>query len=159
MFRNVFKQSYTWFIIIGLIGYAFGLTYTGVSIIAKESIDYGSYTWTYWRIDTFEYVKSLETSLDINNLSNIDIIPPTLPQAPNWSDILKVLKYFVSVGFIYVFNWIIFVLDFILLKPLQLLLYPINIFYALLGLDTANTGWIQIFKNLYSANIPYIPYI
>ena len=159
MIKTILKNSYLWLIIIGCIGWAFGLTYTGLSIVSQETVNYGTYNWTFYRINVYAYIKSIETAINGTGIENIFPNPPTFTTTPNWADILSILKWFVNTGVIYVTNCIIFVLDYIIVVPTQLVLYPVNLIYALLGLNTADQSWIQAINTIYNWQIPYIPYI
>ena len=159
MIKSILKNSLTWIIIIGCIGWAFGLTYTGFSIITETSINYGSYTWTFYKVDVHSYIKSIETSLTGVGIENIIPEMPTFTGAPDWANILSVVKFLVNTILIYVTNWIIYILDLIIVVPTQLILYPYNIILSLLGLNTADQSWINALKSIYNWQVPYIPYI
>ncbi len=155
--KTLIRKLAPWFIIIGLIGWAFGLTYAGISVVHQDSIQYGTYTWNFFRIDTKQYLQAIEYSLTDNAIFNIVPAEPQLPQAPNWNDVLSILKFAFNALFIWVFNCIIYALNWVILAPLKLLLYPINILYAIFGLNTASNEWIKGTIMLYNFEIPQIP--
>lgn len=157
--KTLIKKIAPWFIFIGLIGWAFGLTYTGLSIVHQDTIQYGTYTWNFFRIDTSQYLQSIEHSLTDNAIINIVPTTPGLPQAPNWTDILSILKFAFNTLFIWVFNCIIYALNWVILAPIKIVLYPVNIIYAIMGLNTASNDWIQATIMLYNFEIPLIPAI
>lgn len=155
--KTLIKKIFPIILIVGLIGWAFGITYTGFSIVNQKSINYGVFTWTYYEFDVKQYLQSIEASLTDSNVFNVVPTAPQLPTAPNWSDVLSVLKFAFNSLFIWVFNCIIYALNWVILAPLKLVLYPLNILYAIFGLNTANADWIQAFNTLYSFEIPLIP--
>lgn len=154
---TIVKKVFPLILIVGLIGWAFGITYTGLSILETKTITYGTYTWTYYHFNVHDYIKAIEHSL--TDAAVMQIIPetPQLTKAPNWSDILSVLKWAFNTFFIYVFNCIIYALNWTLLAPLKIILYPVNVFYALFGLNTAHNDYITGMQMLYSFEIPQIP--
>lgn len=131
----------------------------GMSVITKESINYyGKYTWTFYKLDLPQYVKNLETSIQIDQLTKIFPQVPTFPRTPSGIDVIEWLRWIGNL-FPYMVNWIIYIENIILLAPLKLLLYPVNILMAIFGLNTASNEAIQAFNMLYNINIPFIPYI
>lgn len=130
----------------------------GLSVLTREQINYfGQYNWTYYRLDLPQYIKNLETSIQIDQLTKIFPQVPVFPRKPTSIDVIEWLSW-IGKLFPYIVNWVIYVSNIVILAPLKLLLYPISIILAILGLNTASNEAIQAFNILYNINIPMIPY-
>lgn len=160
MFLKIIRRIMPITIIVGTILVAFGISQIdGATIIENRSITYGTYIWEYKYFNVYQYIKNLNYSL--NNLNFNSMIPsqPILPNTPNstW-DILGWIKFIGSVVLIYVANWVIYALNWLILMPIKLtVLYPLNVILSILGLNTTNNDYIVVITELYNWSIPYIP--
>ena len=158
------KLIYTTFpiiIIIGVLGYILNIQYG--NIITQQTVTYGSYTWTYYKFETFHYLDNLQ---DSNNLIGLITLPeiPQFKALETW-DILNILKFLVNTLLIYLTNWIIYIIDIVVFIPYKALMQPIWTIMSLIGIDlnaenpTGQANTIEILTYLYKTQIPYIPYI
>ena len=146
-------------ILLGTILVAFGLSNVeGATIIHNESINYGTYTWTYKVIDLKLYLQNLEEQLNINTVISMFPNQPELPTTPADTDILGWIKFVASILLQYIANWIIYALNYLLLAPLKIILYPANIIITILGLNTTEESYIKVLRSIYQFQLPYIPY-
>ncbi len=155
MFKNILKSLTPWIIIVGLVVWAFGIYQSGMSVVEQQSINYGTFTWYYYRINVSQYIQNLQESFDITQLKQIKIEVPelyTIKVNNGWDAVKNIIN-----GVTLLINGIILIANTILVAPLKIVFYPVNIIFSLLGLNTATEGWIGAFKILYELNIPYIP--
>lgn len=158
MLKTILKQTWIWFLLVGSVLVAFGISQIdGLTVVSQQTTQIGTWTWTYYKIDVARYLQNLDYSLADSTIINIVPTTPTLPQAPNWANILTVLKWAFNTLFIFIFNCIIYSLNWVVLAPLKILIYPVNLFYALLGINTSSADYIQAVKMIYSFEIPLIP--
>lgn len=159
MYKTIIKNTAIWLIIVGVFIYAFGIYKTGLTIIQQQQIEYaGGFTWTYYKIDVVQYLQNLEYSLtSIDQFGNFGVaqvqIPPT-----NLNDVVSALKTLLN-WIMFGFNSIIQIISLLLLSPLKILLYPLNVIYAIFGLNTSSSEWINITTSIYNFHIPFLPYI
>lgn len=156
MFKHILKTLAPWIIIVGLVIWAFGIYQSGMSVVEQRSINYGTFTWYYYRINVSQYLQNLQESFDINQLRNIRIEVPELPMYQKINNAADVAKAFLN-GITFLINGVIMILNAAIVAPTKIIFYPFNIIFSLLGLNTATEGWIGAFKLIYEWNIPYIP--
>lgn len=155
MFKHILKSLAPWIIIVGLVIWAFGIYQSGMSVVEQRSINYGTFTWYYYRINVSQYLQNLQESFDITQLKNIKIEVPELPliEIKNGWDVAKSILN----GVTFVINGAIMIVNAVIIAPTKVIFYPVNIIFSLLGLNTATEGWIGAFRLIYEWNIGYIP--
>lgn len=132
---------------------------TEYTVIRHEAIAYGNYTWTFYSFDTASYIKNLANTIKPNYLADIFTQNvPTIPQLPDWTDILSVLRYIANM-FIFIPNMFIIMANYLLLAPLQLLVYPLWIIMSLMGINTSNRDYVYLLNKIIHLKITYINYI
>ena len=131
----------------------------GWSVIELKTIQYGSYTWTYYTFNIRDYVYNIRDAVLYKKIGFDAIIPemPKIPPIPEWTDILGGLKYIVNC-LIFEVNILIYLINFTILLPTKMLLYPLNIIITLLGINTTNIQWITILRNIMTANVDFVKY-
>lgn len=167
MFNKLIKVTSIAIIIIGTALVAFSVV-TGAqlfdgSIVQKTTTNVFGYKWTYYVFNMGQYKQNIENSLNILTFSNAI---PSIPQLPIWpnlsndvtqitDNIQKILK-FIAKCLILIPNYIIFIFN-VGLLPAKLFLYPIRIIITLMGLNTADEGFINVVETISTIFIPYIP--
>lgn len=126
------------------------------TVVSRETIYIGKYTWTYYQFHLDRYLQNLSNSTNILQLKAVIQNIPTYP-AKNFSTAIAGINT-VTNFLMYGINWIIYILNYILLAPIKILFYPVNIVMSLIGLNTSRDDAIQAFYLIYNLNIPYIPY-
>lgn len=144
--------------LLGVIMFVLGAADVPGTVFTYKSINYfGTYTWSFVEIDVFRYVKSLETSLSLGQFTNLTVNIPELPTTPNNNDILGWLNYVAKILAVFIPNIMIMLLNIIMI-PMKLFLYPARVLTALIGVDTSEDGFLQLVKEIYRFNIPFIIY-
>lgn len=155
---KIVKTVLPFTILVGVFCFIYGLIDSTGTILHQQTIQYGSYTWTFYRFDTHQYLINLQTSGNITQLKQIVPSIPILPTTPT-GDILEVFNFLINIMLIYVTNWVIYIVNLAVIMPLKIILYPVNIILAILGINTAADNFIYTINWLYQANIPNVPYI
>lgn len=134
--------------------------YSQYTIIRHEMRQIGTWTWNFYSFDTLAYLKNLQ-----NSFTNPQFLTntftgklPTLPTSPNWADLTSIYRYIVN-SIIFVPNVFIALINYVLIAPIQLLIYPINVVMSLLGINTTNKDFVTAFNFLTNLKINYINYI
>lgn len=155
MFKNLLNKIWIPTVMIGTILFALGVHYLGISIITEGQVNYGSYTWTYYKIDIVKYISNVEeTVYSIGNIINMREMP-TPPEIPNNVEWINWIKFFVNMC-IYMVNWYKWVFVDMFILAIKLFLYPIFIIGALLGINTSANGFFAAVREFYSFTIPNI---
>lgn len=154
MIQKLIKYIFPFTLIVGLVAM---LVYqlspqNDMTILTYETTYIGKYSFTYYQFHLDRYLANLNASTDIMQLKALVQDKPTYPTV-DWTQGFKTVANF----FLYGINWIIYILNYILLAPIKLILYPFNIIFALVGLNTSDQSSIQAFYNVYSLDIPQIP--
>lgn len=126
------------------------------TVVSRETVYIGKYTWTYYQFHLDRYLQSLSTSTNILQLKAVIQDAPSYPII-NWNSPISAINT-VTDFLMYGINWIIYILNYIILAPIKILFYPVNIIMSLIGLNTSSDSAIKAFYLIYNLNIPYIPY-
>ena len=147
------------FILLGFLIFVCGMAGMPGTVIEPKTIYYwGGYKWDFYTIDIYRYIKSLETSFQLESMGSMFQNWPSLPNTPgNKVDVAGWVKYACRILSVYIPNIAIYIIN-LFFVPIKILIYPIRILISLLGIDTSNKQVIQVFIKLYSLKIPYIPY-
>lgn len=159
MYKNILKSTAVFFILVGIFIYAFGIYKTGLTVIQQQQITYpNGFTWTFYKIDVPKYLQNIDYSLhSVDQFGNFGVGNIPVPSA-SFKDVitaLKTLLNWISFGI----NTVIHNISFLLVTPLKIFLYPLNVIYAIFGLNTSSNDWIAFTTSVYNFHIPYIPYI
>lgn len=128
------------------------------TVITAHDINYfGQWTWHYYTFDVYKYLKSLETS--INPMNMFMSLPnfPSLPQNPDWTNIVSILNYVAKILAVFIPNVAIYMIN-TFWVPTKLILYPATILMALIGFDTNWPPLMEGIRFMYTLQIPFIPY-
>lgn len=155
--RNLIKNTFVWFIIVGSIAWATAVI-TGNTLptfITPYTIEIGTYTKTLYRLDVYNYLRQIE-NISINiPIDKLFYDPPSLPNIEGVTDIFKLLPNL----FIWLINMEFWWLNIILIAPTKLLIYPLAFFVTILGIDINSNQIIQLINVLITVKMPIIEYI
>lgn len=144
--------------LLGVLIYVLGWAGVEGTVFHTRTINYfGKYNWTFVEIDIYKYLKGLETSLELEQFNYLTINVPDLPKTPAANDVLGWLSYIGKILAVFIPNIMIMLIN-IIITPYKLILYPVKILTALLGLNLVDNGLITFTNMIYSFNIPFIPY-
>lgn len=158
---RITKKLIPFILLLGTVLIAFRMyNLEGFTVITQNRLVYSpEYTWTFYTIDFNKYLQNLETSIDLNQLNALTLEPPVLPTKPsNDADVIGWVQFVAKLISVYAMNWIILIINALVVAPIKILCYPVNIIFAILGINTSNNDFITVFRNLYQIAIPYIPY-
>lgn len=155
--RNLIKQSFIWFIVVGSIAWATSII-TGNSLptfITPYTIEIGSYTKVLYKLDVYNYLKQIE-NITINvPIEEMFYSPPGAPDLSNVADVLKLLPNL----FIWYFNLLMWWFNTILIAPTKLLIQPLLFICTVLGIDLNSNGIVRLINAIYGVTMPVIQYI
>ena len=156
MFKTILKQSWIITILIGTILYALGVHYLGNNLLTSGTVNYGSWTWTYWKIDIVTYLSNLEKTIgSIGDIIDQRTFADSFPKPPTNVDIVSWLKFIVNM-LIYLVNWVIFLTAEMTWTFVKTLLYPIFVIGALLGINISKNNFYDAITMIYQYHVSYI---
>lgn len=141
--RNILKQSFMWFIIVGCIAWAVAV-FTGnalPSFVTEQHIEIGSYTTTLYKIDVHNYLKQMEN------------IVVNFPYKESYWEFPKMPKVDINIVANMLILWIKVILwwgNILILMPIKILLQPTLLFITALGIDINSNNTIKFIYRLYS---------
>lgn len=151
MRRKIIMTALLWTTILGcvLCAWSWISGETLQVVVSRVEVTNGIYM---YKIDLLGYIRNIQNTL--GSIKSLGAIAPSSPTY-DWTDALLVFKSLAKVVF-YVINWIIYIVQIIIVVPFKFLLYIIVCNLTLLGMN--GTAMVRSLNTLYSLNIPYLKY-
>ena len=147
--RNLLKQTWIWFVIVGSIAWAVAIA-TGnalPSFVSVQNIQIGSYTASFYKLDIHNYLKQIE-NIAVNFPYKESFWEfPSMPSTDG--NILKIVPNF----FIFLMKFIMWWGNIIIFLPLKLLLQPTLLFITVLGIDINSNNIVKVIYMIYSIDM------
>lgn len=164
MIKRLIKVSLGYTLLIGTIGYVFATVLawtTGQNLfdfmnLQQRTIQIGEYSSTMYTFNWYGYLQNLNDMLDLP----FNITWPKFPSVfkLNWLDAATLGTKTIFNIFIWLTNWLVWIINILVVTPTKLLAQPILLILTIFGLNNRQIGIYEIFLQLYKLNIGYIPY-
>lgn len=153
MIKTIIKQSFLWLLIVGSLGYAIAyiLGTPTPTFIVPRTVN-GQ---TIYSFNLLAYIQTVQASL---NFPFKDMISNT-PKWPAFGIESATIVIPIINGNIFIINWVIYLLNVIVLMPTKFLLQPVVLILAVLGINVEQIGILNAVNQVYSLEIPFVPYI
>lgn len=136
-----------WFIILFISGETDQLS--SITFLEKTTSTLGV---TYYKMNLAQYGKSLEEAFAGNYLW--ENLFPEFPKQPQANFVIQgIINYSILT-----INWIMAILECVLLTPLKIIVYPINLILTLIGFNT-NNGFMYLADKLLNIHFDLISYV